>query len=1346
MNSRRIRHHHGNDLGMATYGKIEAFDEGNEEWSQYVERLGHYFLANDIANQDKKRAIYLSVCGSKVYKLMCDLLAPAKPGDKSYQELTELVKNHLQPKPSEIVQRYKFHTAFRQNGQTIAEYVAQLRHLSRDCNFGESLEAMLRDRLVCGVNDDKIQRRLLSERELTYKKAVDVAIGMEQAAKGAADLQCSKGEVNIVRSGPQSSKSENRSVMKDCWRCGGNKHSPAECHFKDKDCFNCGIAGHTSRMCRKPKQQSNRKGLSANKGDKSAPNKYSQKQKYLEEDDNEQSDNNDSMNEYSFYRMGEQKEKPLLTTVELNNIQIPMEIDTGASKTVVSEVTMNKLNTKLKPTHVKLRTYTGEEIPIKGQCEVQVAGDDIQGPGKILPVIVVEGDGPNLIGRDWLSEIQLNWQNIFFMRQKFSETVLEGFEEVFDGKLGTYKGDKAKIHVKENATPKYFKARSVPFALKDQIGEELDRLEKEGTIEKVQYSEWAAPIVPLVKQDGNIRICGDYKVTVNPVAQLDNYPIPKAEDLFANLKGKYFTKLDLSHAYQQIELEAGSKKYTTINTHKGLYQYNRLCFGISSSPGIFQRIMDNILQGLPNVRVRVDDILIAANTVKEHNEILQTVLSRLQSAGLKLNKNKCIFMSESVEYLGHKITEEGVEALSDKVEAVKMMKRPKDKKELHSYLGLINYYAKFMPNLSTVLAPLYKLLQKGEQFKWEEIEERAWLDSKKLLINADILVHFDQDKEVVLTCDASPYGLGAVLAHKMSDGTERPIAFASRTLKQAERNYSHVEKEGLAMIFGVKKFHQYLYGVSFTIITDHKPLLGLFKENKGTSTMASARIQRWSVLLGAYNYKLVHRPGVTIGHADGLSRFPMEGDNKEPPVPGEVILLMEHVETMPVLAKNIRKWTTQDKVLSKVRQFVLQGWPEKNTDEEIRPYFARKTEISVVDDCLLWGSRVIVPPQGRQLILDEIHEGHPGISRMKSLGRSYVWWPRMDEEIEHHVKACKLCQVKGGDPGRAELHPWEWPRRPWSRVHIDYAGPVNGKMLLVIIDAYSKWLDVYPTTTSTSAVTIELLRQSFAIYGLPDIVVSDNGPCFSSEEFERYTKMNGIKHIRSAPYHPSTNGLAERAVKTVKQGLKKQAAATLQTQVSRFLFQYRTTCQATTGQTPSELMFGRRVKTRLDLVTPNLRSTVEQKQYSQTQNYPHTNRGEYQEGDTVYVRNYGVSGEKWVQGVIMEKSGPVGYKVQLQNQSVVKRHLDQIKKCVVNDRVVLSEDIQDPRATIVDPNVYITPEPVPEIQTSGEGETDIAIESSPGKSVYEAESEKPQRLVRPVRERKIPTKFKDYVC
>ena len=233
---------------------------------------------------------------------------------------------------------------------------------------------------------------------------------------------------------------------------------------------------------------------------------------------------------------------------------------------------------------------------------------------------------------------------------------------------------------------------------------------------------------------------------------------------------------------------------------------------------------------------------------------------------------------------------------------------------------------------------------------------------------------------------------------------------------------------------------------------------------------------------------------------------------------------MENLATTPVTATHIKDWTNHDPVLAKVKQFVASGWPERNAEKDLQPYFQRQNEITIEEGCLLWGSRVIIPPQGRIQVVEELHEAHPGIVKMKGLARSFVWWPGIDVELEQKVKSYLECQSSKKLPIVAPLHPWEWPDRPWSRIHIDYAGPFMGRMFLVV-DAHSKWLEVLPTSQAMSTVTIEKLRCIFATFGLPEIIVSDNGTAFTSKEFQEFTQANGIVHIKTAPYHPASKQL-----------------------------------------------------------------------------------------------------------------------------------------------------------------------------------------------------------------------------
>ena len=501
-----------------------------------------------------------------------------------------------------------------------------------------------------------------------------------------------------------------------------------------------------------------------------------------------------------------------------------------------------------------------------------------------------------------------------------------------------------------------------------------------------------------------------------------------------------------------------------INTHKGLFRYTRLPYGISSAPGIFQKAMESLLQGISHVTVYIDDILITGETESDHLQSLEEVLKCLVKAGLRVKRHKCKFMAPSVAYLGYVIDAEGLRPLPDKVQAVQQAPTPRSVTELKSYLGLLTYYGKFLPNLSTHLAPLYKLLGKNVKWKWSSKQDKAFRESKELLTSSQLLVHFDPKLPLLLACDASAYGIEAVLAHKMPDGLEKPIGYASRTLNSAEQNYSQLEKEGLSCVFRVKRFYSYLFEHSFTLITDHKQLLGLLSEQRPTSPLVSARNRRWSLYLSMFEYTLEFRNTTAHANADALSCLPLPEVPTVTRTPPELVLLADHLANSPVSARHIRDWTHRDPQLAPILQFVQQGWPSVCAEQDqLAPFFDKKTELSVHEGCLLWGSRVVVPTPCREVVLLELHEGHPGCTRMKGLARMYVWWPGITKDIENTVCHCSECQQHQPTQPVAPLHPWAWPTRPWAHLHLDYAGPVQGKMILVLIDAHSKWIEAVCT-------------------------------------------------------------------------------------------------------------------------------------------------------------------------------------------------------------------------------------------------------------------------------------------
>ena len=1034
---------------------------------------------------------------------------------------------------------------------------------------------------------------------------------------------------------------------------------------KNVTCHRCRKKGHLQRACKSKEKASDETPAA----DDAPTPKTKTKSKSTHRVEEEESDSDDS--DDSSLRLVESKgtahSPPIKVDVKLDDCVVKMEVDTGAAMTIMSETTFQGLwpGRDLQPSQVRLQAYTKEPIPVVGCCKVNT---EYNGQSAQLSLLIVGGSGPTLLGRDWLSQIRLDWHQIHHVHSPSLQALLARYPAVFQDGLGTLRGFHAKILVERGVTPRFNPARSVPYALRDKVDKELQRLQDQGILEPVETAEWAAPIVVVLKKDkSSVRICGDFSVTVNPVSKLDRYPIPKPEDLFAKLaNGKQFSTLDLSHAYQQIPLDPESRKYVVVNTHKGLFQFTRLPFGISSATGIFQRVIESLLQGIDGVVVYLDDILITGSTEEAHLKTLEEMLRRLEQAGLRVKQSKCAFMRPSVCYLGHRIDAEGLHPLDDRVRAIRDAPTPTSVSELKSYLGMLSYYNKFLPNLSSLLHPLHRLLRKDVPWVWGKSQAKAFVNSKKLLLSSNCLTHFDISRELTLACDASNYGLGAVLSHKMSDGTDRPIAYASRTLSPAERNYSQLEKEGLACVFGVKKFHDYVFGRHFELVTDHKPLLGLIKEDRATPTQASARIKRWSLFLSNYEYSLVFRNTTAHANADALSRLPLPEEPAKVTTEPELVLLSEHLADSPVTSNDIRVWTERDTQLSKVLYYVQHGWPTEG-DSDLEPYSSRRLELSSYEGCVLWGSRVIIPSPGRQAVLQELHEGHPGITRMKALSRMYVWWPGVSSDIEKSVRQCPECQEMQSSPPAAPLNPWKWPTRPWARLHLDFLGPFEGKNLLIVIDAHSKWIEAVCTPSTSSASVIEVMRTLFAQFGVPEMIVTDNGTGFVSSELEQFLKNNGVKHTTSAPYHPASNGLAERAVQIVKKGLKKLTTGTMSFRLAKVLFNYRIAPQTTTGVSPAELLLGRRPRTRLDLLRPNAAERVEERQQKQKAQHDRKARSRtFRVGDAIFLKNFG-AGQRWLPGQIVEMTGPVSFQVLLEDGRRKRCHQDQLRSRVVDD-------------------------------------------------------------------------------
>ena len=489
---------------------------------------------------------------------------------------------------------------------------------------------------------------------------------------------------------------------------------------------------------------------------------------------------------------------------------------------------------------------------------------------------VTKGNSGNLLSCDTAQQLNLITLNVNSTMS--GPTILHTFPHLFDG-IGQVKGKEIKLHISDAVTPKQQPQRRIPFHVRKDVEQELQRLEQLDIIEAVDGpTPWVSPIVVVPKKSGEIRICVDMR-EANKAIGREKHLMPTLDDLIADLNGAaVFSTLDLASGYHQLTLAPESRHITTFSTHVGLRRYKRLMFGINAASEIFQNAIAELLAGLPGCKNISDDIIVYGKDQREHDLNLQAVLQRLSDYNVRLNKDKCHFSQSQVCFYGHIFSAKGVQADPAKIDSIQQARAPQNVSEVKSLLGLSQYVSRFIPDYSTITAPLRALTRTDAEWKWTTNEQTCLNNLKAALTGHNVMSYFDQNKPTEIIVDASPVGLAALLVQ-----AGKIISYASRALSDVESSYSQTEREMLAVVWGVEHFHLYVYGSRFQIITDHKPLLGIFKTQKP----ATPRMDRWKLRLMPYNCQLQYRPGKD-NPADFMSRLPKPvnsmNDTENPPV------------------------------------------------------------------------------------------------------------------------------------------------------------------------------------------------------------------------------------------------------------------------------------------------------------------------------------------------------------------------------------------------------------------------------------------------------------------------------
>ncbi|KAF2890216.1 hypothetical protein ILUMI_15957 [Ignelater luminosus] len=982
----------------------------------HIERLEQFFVANGVA-QDRKVSVLLTLIGSKAYGVLRDICDPQKPSELSYDSLCQKLTQQFSIQTSVFHQRCHFYNLKQTQNETINDWFARVKKTATECQFGSVLDEKVKDKFVTGLINGPILDRLCEEdHKQSLSSLVQIAVKKEAVIKESTrelnKLHISK----VVKSqsvplnhnkGGKGKKPDqiqgsatSESVQKVCRACGKPKHNFFLCKFKKYKCKSCKQIGHIASV-------------------------YSlhQKHNFLE------LSSEDAVKEYDMYNLKQISDslEPLLVEMLMNEIPVTAEVDTGTGISVFPKWLYDKhfSNINLENTNVIFRTYDGNVISPIGKFCAKVRFKEHESSNYFT--VVDSGNRP-LIGRDLISKFKINLEiNNISKENKLLHGVknpelkgiLHQFSELFQDKLGAYNACKVDFKVKKGTLPIFCKPRILPFAFRELVDKELDRLEAEDIITKVENNDWGTPLVPVLKADGKtLKLCADYRVTVNKYLDDIQYPFPRVEELFVALQGgEQFSKLDIRSAYNQLVLGDETRKLLAWSTHRGVYLMNRLPFGAKPACALFQREIEKVLQGAKGTISYLDNIVVTGKDRAEHLDNLKEVLSRLQKAGFRLNIAKCYFFQPQISYLGHVIDREGIRKDPAKIAAV---------------------------GLSSILFPLYELLKKNSVFQWTKECEDAFTKAKQAIAAEQSLVHFDINLPI-----------------KLVYGFEKPIYFASRSLTKTKQKYSVIHKEAAAIYWGISKFYQFVIGRKFILASDHKPLQAILDGQKGIPQLAAGRLQRWAAFLSGFDYEFQYIKGSNNILADSLSRLPLKSQEQE-------IVQLDYIdlvqESIPLSADLIRTEIRNDVFLSKVFNYSLHGWPETIEDESLKPYFRRRIEIYVDQGLIMWGYRVIISEKLRFKLLSEFHCSHLGATKMKALARSYCWWPSLDADLEKLARSCATCLEMRSDPPKTTLTKWPQTNFAFERIHIDYAGPFLDKMFLVIIDAFSKWVEVYEVT------------------------------------------------------------------------------------------------------------------------------------------------------------------------------------------------------------------------------------------------------------------------------------------
>lgn len=681
----------------------------------------------------------------------------------------------------------------------------------------------------------------------------------------------------------------------------------------------------------------------------------------------------------------------------------------------------------------------------------------------------------------------------------------------------------------------------IPAAYKELTKQKLNYLLSCGIIEQVTTDmdrSFCSSLLVVPKGKDDVRLVIDLRGP-NRCIYRTPFKMPTLESILMELHGAtWFSTVDLTNAFFHIELDAGSRHLTNFFAGDGLYRSRRLPFGLTNAPDIFQEALQTIvLAGCKGQINYLDDILIFGRTKEEHDENLAQVMKCVQNHNVKINKAKCAFGKQSVDFLGFVVSVEGWKIEDEKIAALKNFRHPETLAEVKSFLGLVNFVEKFIPNRADKTIRL-RSLAKSDRFYWnQELDDEFEFLKHSAWKTITTLGYFNREDRTELFVDASPFGLGAVLVQFDIDSKPRVIACASKALSSTEQKYPQTQKEALAIVWAVEKFSMYLMSTLFTIRTDAESNEFIFGGLHRIGKRAVTRAESWALRLQPYNFIVKRIPG-ELNVADALSRlvkqtqavesFDDEADDNH-------LLYFIDAGAIEISWSEIEKHSERDTDLKKVRTSIETGYWE----DGLRRYESQAKELSVFGSSVFKNDKIVLPNALRTKAIESAHQGHMGVGSTKRILREHFWWPGMSSAVESYIKHCETCLLLSKKNPPIPLTNRELPYGPWEILQIDFFTDKEFGFgeFLVVVDTYSRYLHVIEMRHMDAESTIEALQKIFAEGGYPLVIQSDNGPPFQSDKFIRTWEDKGIKTRKSIPLSPQSNGAVERQNEGIKRAL-----------------------------------------------------------------------------------------------------------------------------------------------------------------------------------------------------------------